>query len=278
MIKHWAIFAACILSIIFANRLVFADGQLGPESDILGFNLSMRQAQAKNYAQTHFKGRPLVTIPVKINTSDYRKDAVLGFLLEVKSGNSNSPVIKEGIDLIKVVYNPNNNSNDIYAISRIVNYGYSKSRITKATVIDSLVTKYGQPSKIVNHGHDAVLTWLANDDIRISKTCMSDRPPLHEAVYGDRSIQANADGTSDYFVGTLNAKINPGLIPRRNCGLMLIIIIRANVEYAYQMEETLIDYSKGVSEWIDFRNDFNTNANESRNKRVTNDLKNKPQL
>ena len=141
-----------------------ADELLEPESDILGFKLSMTQKQAKDYAKTKFKGRPFLMVPVKVASSDYAKDSVLGFFLEVKSRHTDDPVLmRQGVEMVRVAFNPNN-SNDIYAVSRFVNFG-ENSRVTTETLVNSLTAKYGKPVNVRKDFGNTIYTCLGRKPV-----------------------------------------------------------------------------------------------------------------
>lgn len=256
----------CALAAIMVGEPAYANGQFGPESDILGFKLSMSQNQAKNYAKTNFKGRPFAILPVNIATNDYKKDSVAGFLLEVKSCHSSDPVlIQDGVERVQILFNPNNNSSDIFAIFRYINFGVN-SRITIATLIDSLVEKYGQPTSVTNSGKQySWYTWAENLAQYNKNACTPNMGPFYPYFYeqlnANSTVSNSVDITRREFVNYVNGTPNPNKTALRGkCGEMLIINIRAGLGadsvYAYEMRESLIDFSKGVSELISFRDDF----------------------
>ena len=119
------------------------------------------------------------------------------------------------------------------------------------------------------------LVWAASRFSNNSESCITGLR-LFEIVNIDRTIHQNAIEAKQQFIATVPSI--EGLLKIKDCGEELRVLIRTRSEYAVEMEETLIDYSKEISEFVDFRNDFYANAGQARNNRVTRDSKYKPEL
>lgn len=259
----------CMLALLFVGGPAYGTGQFGPESDISGLTLSMGQDQIKKFVKTNYKGRPFALMPVKIATNDYRKDIILGLLLHVKPHQDDN-----SMERIRVFFNPDTKSKDIFAIYRYVDYGIN-SRVTMATLIDSLVEKYGQPTSVQGVNY----TWSTSGASYNQKTF----PHFVNNWHGNGgSLQDEIDYiTKNDFMGYFFNNVNPRTEFRGNSGLILNIQISPKLgapAYVSNITETLIDLNKSVSELTSFKSDFYAKDSQAINERISHDMKNRPGL
>jgi hypothetical protein len=256
-------------------------GQFTTDSDLSGFTLTMSRAQIKETIANRYLTAPLVMLPLTLVMPGYLKNIEGGLVLEAHSGPSNNP--RSGTDRIKILFNPNDGSDDVFAIFRYVNFDTS---MTMAALQDSLVEKYGQPSVTSNSFLKDTTThiWTVKGANYDSKKCAKERFLGFDAYLYERvelvGPLANAkDDTERVFVSVINK--NGSAYPA-NCGTILSVFIQtklgSNNQYAFEMKETLIDLSKAVAEIGKLRTEAFSAINQIANTKLQKDRQNKPSL
>lgn len=300
--------------LILAASHAYAAGPVSPESDILGVNLTMARDQAKKFLSSEFPGSETIDLTVQLGTNDFKKSAVLGFIMNITSkadnstnsaksaqaaaqtqlnnrvlGNSplNMPVAAAGDyghDSVTVLADPNDNATDIFAISRYKEFSKANFPVRKV-LLDSLTEKYGQPSRTNNLS----FTWTAPGVLErtrnLQNKCYQDfnGAYLYELNPNDlfgydnsaRSVVLNQVGSN--FIRVIN---NPGVFDRSQCGTVLQITTQLSNDHAYvtSMNETLIDLTKAQSDLTVFAADFSARANAARQDKLLKGSLNKPKL
>ena len=266
----------------FLNFSIASAEQLSADTSILDFKLAMTKDLVEKSAEQQFPESHLTKLPVIITLGTYKKEATAGIVFDA---------LPNGTDRTKILYNPNQNSSDIFAISRDLNYGGSGTILVK-TLHDSLLEKYGKPLKISESGGYMVLIWASNP-ATYNASCAPEaapyRPYFYEDVYAAnaldaRPIDSQRDETSRGFVNFLNRldRHDPKLIARAKCGIILTITVRARVgassEYAYEMRETLVDLTKGAAALEIFHSDLTAGADREKKTKILQDSESKPKL
>ncbi len=253
-----------------------ANCQFNPNSDINGFSLTMTQGQVLNYVKKEYSTDRFIMMPVEIVTNDYRVNTNLGLQIDIKPYQPN----ELGRDRVKIFFNPNLASTDIFAIYRWVHFGVN-NRITMATLFDSLVEKYGPPTNVHwdIHHWDVDYIWSGNG----ATSDLSTFPCYVNSWTGNASLlKQDSEAIAHNFLSYVNHnQIDNRNATRRNRGLMLTVHISSQLgahAYAYEMEETLIDLTKGMPELLSFSIDIFTKSNQIRNQKISHDMKNKPIL
>ena len=291
MAKNARAFLVALTANLAAITPALAAGQFRPDSDINGLNLLMSQGQARAAALRDKPTAPFLPLPVVISSSGYRKHVAAGFVVETRSPTSSDPMaFNLGVDRTKVLFDPDEGADDIFAIQRHVNFGAGQ-QITMATLIASLIEKYGAPSYSSKSfdGGTLHLTWAAAGSGYDPGRCGYDRfanahTYFYEDVWIDRPLVRSVDETSRGFVDVINAPVppSPRPLPPKSCGTVLNIVIQAAAgtgnQYAWEMTETLVDLTRGVAELDSFRDQFFSGANAADADRYSRDAANKPKL
>jgi hypothetical protein len=289
-----------------------AAGPISPESDILGVNLTMSRDQARALISSSYPASKIIDLPVQIGTPEYKKSATAGFTADITSaedqannqqkneqaqkefqarqaaGFGNSPLNMSvaspgdyGREQIYVQVNPNDNSTDIFGVSRYKEF--SKAHAIPATaLLQSYVEKYGQPS-VSQYGEN--FTWMAPGVVEKTRN-----PPVRCSLSteSDSYLYENPKNPSpqfiaDSFVRAIN-NINAGdTLPYYNyskCGtvLQLTLALSNDKRYALSMNATLIDLTKARAELKQFAADFFAHANAAKQEKMSRDSLNKPKL
>ena len=224
-------------------------------------------------------------LPLTLVLPGYLKNAVGGLVFEPHSSHSNDQFMaKNGVERTKVLFNPNDGSDDIFAIYRYVNFDNSVN-MTMTSLQDSLIEKYGQPSFTIPSFNKDYLTyiWASKGSGYDIKRCHLDRfgrdAYFYERVEYSRPLSNVIDETERRFIYLINYT---GPAYPTNCGTILFVFIQTKLgsdhQYAYEMRETLIDLTKGASEIAKFRTDVFSAIDEIKNKKLQKDKENKPSL
>jgi len=299
MSKQLLVLVTGVLAAMLVCGSAFADGQFGPESDILGFKLSMSQKQAKDYYIANYKGNSFATIPINLTTEFYKTDTVAGFMFDINKSKNNKNVI----DRVQITYNPNSGSKDIFAVYRYTKFISSYTAfphgnspevkgtlVLKKVVLDSLIKKYGEPALILPGSvlTDTAYIW-AVDKNTVNKVnrnntyvCINHNY-FYETPYDYVPIKNAANSAASNFINTINLMRNQ----YEQCGMILRVDLHStnaaqssSQDYPYMesMSENLIDLTKGTLEITNFANSFSTAANAAKEERLQQDSKNKPSL
>jgi hypothetical protein len=247
-----------------------AAGPVNNDSDILGIKLSMTRDQAKKVIAAAFPGPSVEELPVELGTDTFKKSAAAGFIAQASGGDF-------GREIVSVLFNPNDNATDIFAVSRFKEF--PKSSVPVASVlVASLIEKYGQPARVKDNGFQQLLAWAAPGVFE-----RTDRSPGKcDRTSGDFYYEfADRNYVGGAFVSMMNliASKNPGM-DYSKCGTILQIEYRlasdkAHVEW---MKERLIDLTKSTSEMAQFSNDFWSKADAAKQAKISKDTQNKPKL
>jgi hypothetical protein len=259
-----------------------AAGQFTPESDLAGLTLMMNKTQVKEIIAKRYPAAPLQMLPLTLVMPGYLKNIVGGLVFEAHAGPSNNP--RNGADRTKVLFDPNEGSDDVFAIYRYVNFD-TNTNMTMASLHDSLVEKYGEPSLAITSFNKDYWTyiWAAKGSGYDPKRCNLDKFG-HDAYFYERVEYSGpllnvVDETERRFVSVINYK-GPGY--PTNCGTILFVFIQTrlgtNNQYAYEMKETLIDLTRGVSELAKLRSEVFAAIDQIATKKLQKDKENKPEL
>lgn len=287
-----------LISLLFALPLAFApteravaNGQFDPSSDILGLSISMTQSQAKELVAKNFPTGVMTELPVIITTPDFQEHTVVGFESDVpEDGSKNIPPSWQDVNRIKVLFNPNSGTNDLLAIIRYIKYSPS-DHLTKSSLVQALVAKYGQPTATYgwqSGGFDYL--WAADAKSFDKRSCAAASNGLYANYFYEDSIDNTfainlfAQYTSNAFVSYINSLQYPFvMVPTRRlaeskCGVLLVV--RADVADGYitDLTEKEVNVTRASSELIRFRDQFLSQSNKLKAKRMQSDSKNKPQL
>jgi hypothetical protein len=265
------LFALSIQAILVAGGgAAYAGGPVNNDSDILGIKLSMTRDQARKVIAAAFPGPSVEELPVELGTDMFKKSAVAGFIAQASGGDF-------GRESVSVLFNPNDNATDIFAVSRFKEF--PKSSVPVASVlVASLTEKYGQPARAADHGAEQLLAWAAPGVLE-----RTDRSPGKcDRTSGDFYYEfADRNYVGGAFVSMMNliASKNPGM-DYSKCGTILQIQYRlasdkAHVEW---MKERLIDLTRSTSEMAQFSNDFWSKADAAQQAKISKDTQNKPKL
>jgi hypothetical protein len=271
LMSYRSLFALSIQAILVAGGgAAYAGGPVNNDSDILGIKLSMTRDQARNVIAAAFPGPSVEELPVELGTDMFKKSAVAGFIAQASGGDF-------GRESVSVLFNPNDNATDIFAVSRFKEFPKSSVPVASALVA-SLIEKYGQPARAADHGAEQLLAWAAPGVLE-----RTDRSPGKcDRTSGDFYYEfADRNYVGGAFVSMMNliASKNPGM-DYSKCGTILQIQYRlasdkAHVEW---MKERLIDLTKSTSEMAQFSNDFWSKADAAQQAKISKDTQNKPKL
>ena len=260
-----------LISAFITASPAFADGQFGPDSDILGFKLSMTQAEAKDYATKNYPNSQLVMLPVTLNESGYSTNTVAGFMLIDKEK------LKTGItEMAEVLFDPNKDSTDIIAISRTTNFAnaaqYGASVLIQNSV-DSVKAKFGQPDLVqrTSTPNDFFFIWGLKKDMLKKLFFRNPYGGLWIITPGSyfgedisQSSEELAPGAAqrDFVsalnrIGTKNATSIATLDPSGQVGIMLQIRIWGTGDTVSVITEKLVDVTKGLDAFRAFNASIN---------------------
>lgn len=295
MNKKYFVYVVLILVNVIVCRSALADEKLENDTDILGFKLSMTQKQAKDYFTHNYKKKPTAMIQIDLKSPDNFKTKILaGFVADIKNN-------KNELDRIAVLFNPNKNSNDIFAISRYTKFmsGYSITKsgntvdgtlMLKTVLLDSLIKKYGEPMiKPDVFTKNEVYIWALNQDSFYdsnNNSACNQYNYFYELPPESGDLKYAVSSISNNFVSSINLPLK--LIKSHgHCGVILAVEIstaniwpEAGYDYRYvgSMYENLINVTKGTKEIEQFINVFSAGANMAEKEKHEQDSKNKPKL
>jgi hypothetical protein len=283
--RHSFALTTYVFAVTLAAGTAAPAGQFGLTSDILGFSLSMSQNEAADFAHKTYPNAPFLMLPVGLVMAGVSVTATGGFVLETKPSQPNGQSFGvTGGDRLKVLFNPNKGSSDIFAISRYVNFGVST--MTMATLRNSLFDKYGKPTNTKEWGvaRDVDFVWAGNSSYA-QRACEPNThsyyPYFYEDVWLNRPLVQSVDEMSRGFVNYLNGSATPRVALRVTCGQTLVISIRPSLgaaDYAVEMRETLVDLTRGTSELKTFHDDFFGQVDQIKKHKESADAKAKPRL
>jgi hypothetical protein len=298
--------------LILAASHAHAAGPISPESDILGIKLTMSRDQARALISSSYPGAQIVDLPVQLGTPEYKKSAIAGFTANITSaedqannqqkneqaqkefqarqaaGFGNSPLNMSvsspgdyGREQIYVQVDPNDNSTDIFGVSRYKEFTRAHP-IPANVLLQSYIEKYGPPS-VSQYGES--FTWMAPGVVEKTKN-----PPVHctlgtqtDSYFYENPKNASPQLIADSFVRAVS-NINAGdTLPYYNysrCGtvLQLNLALSNDKQYAQSMSATLIDLAKARAELKQFAADFIAHANAAKQEKMSRDSMNKPKL
>jgi hypothetical protein len=267
-----------------------AAGQFTRDSDVIGLNLAMPKNQVTDFIAKNFPNAPVEMLPVSVSMSGIQKSSNAGLVVEAHSSNSNDRfMMQNGVDRVKVLFDPNDNSPGVFAIYRYVNFE-NGSRMTMASLKASLMDKYGSPSQTSESFlKDSIsYIWTAPGGHYNPRACALDRfahySYFYELVYLDRPLETTVQETAHDFANVVDslAPSNMRPVPPPDCGTILSVEIRAEVGtnnlYAYEMKEDLVDLARGVSDLTRFSSEFFAAAKQAQNAKLSQDSANKPKL
>lgn len=267
-----------------------AAAQFDGKSELVGLSLAMTQAQVSDFISKNYPSASVERLPVGLSNADHQQTALAGVVFDARPSQSNDVLsVKNGVDRIKVLFDPNDKSSDIFAVYRYINFE-NGTRMTMASVEASLVEKYGRPafSSTGFLGQSVNYIWAAPDGHFNVRTCNLDRfdhySYFHELVYIDRPLaQAVSETARDFAnVVTGHAQPNRRPLPPTGCGTILSVFLRAEVGnnnvYAYEMKEDLVDLTRGVEDMARFRDTFFAASSSAQSARISRDTANKPKL
>lgn len=286
----------CILAAMFTYGLASADGQFGPESDILGFKLSMSQKQAKDYFTTHYKGSSFTMLPVELIDENYQAKSVAGFAFKDKKTN----------DRIAVMFNPNKGTDDVFAISRHTRFisqitldqnnnpHVKGTLVLKQVVLDSLIKKYGEPTRVIrdpNNTRFEKYVWSIDQYDAISNNvCETDSGKsgyFSEPFTDDSDFKDIVQNVSQNFVNTINGYPANSIKLYEKCGVILSVVFwlrdisttpSSHPPYIETLSEDLIDLTKGAHEFGKFGNDFYNGSHAAKEGKLRQNSTNRPNL
>ena len=298
--------------LILAASQAHAAGPISPDSDILGIKLTMTRDQARALIASSYPASKIIDLPVQLGTPEYKKSATAGFTADITSaedqannqqknqqaqkefqarqaaGFGNSPLNMSvaspgdyGREQIYVQVDPNDNSTDIFGVSRYKEF--SKAHAIPANVLlQSYVEKYGQPS-ISQYGES--FTWMAPGVVEKIKN-----PPVKctlgsetDSYFYENAKNASPNIISSSFVAAVNNIRAGDTLPYYNftkCGtvLQLNLALSNDKQYAQSMSATLIDLAKARAEIKQFAADFVAHAGAAKQQKLSTDSLNKPKL
>lgn len=298
--------------LILAASQAHAAGPISPDSDILGIKLTMSRDQARALISSSYPASKIIDLPVQLGTPEYKKSATAGFMADITSGEDqannqqqneqakkqfqamqaagfgNSPLNMPvsapgdyGHDQIYVQVNPNDDSTDIFGVSRYKQF--TKAHAMPANVlVQSYVEKYGPPS-VSQNGEN--FTWMTPGVLEktqkpvVKCTLSSDSDSyLYE---NPRNTSPQTIGQSFVFaVNNIKAGDTMPYYNYSRCGtvLQLNVALSNDRQYAQSMSATLIDLAKARAELKQFAADFFAHANAAKQHKLSTDSLNKPKL
>ncbi|HEY1723305.1 MAG TPA: hypothetical protein VGG27_18830 [Magnetospirillaceae bacterium] len=298
-----------------APRAAFAEGKVGSDSDILGLRLSMSPDEIRQYFTDKLGVAKVFEMKGGIATDTYKApvetfaliaqtvsseahdanqkaaDAVNASSAAHKEMGDNSPIVSKigdfGFNKIKVAFFPKEAG--VTAILRQQVYT-EKERPTMQTTIASLKEKYGMPETSTPKqlpGFPVQFIWTSHAGLskkgHLWDFCLNTTNAYFGGIdtmdnYANFDDRGNASGIVQNFVNT--ADHDTKLFHLTECGVVLIITLRPNNagEYLVQLDETLIDISKGQMAINAYAADFWANAKKAKNGQMSKDVQRKPNL
>lgn len=278
-----AIAASCV----FCARAALA--QASANWDIAGFRLSMTKAQARQLAESQGKKESTVEMPVVINANGYRVSTVAGLARElIDPGLHPEPGDNPHFDSIKVLYDPMPNTSDIFAISRRVTYTRG-DRMLHATVVNSLIAKFGRPYAVKTWGvlqDETDYTWVSNPGAYDPRVCGPEthtyRPYFYEGVMGDLILEHSAGEAGQGLVAALSPGGVNRIAARARCGTIFTVSISdmpgTHNEFVYTLRETLVDPGRGAADIEAFAGLVASGADAAHQRQIEDARGNKPSL
>jgi hypothetical protein len=263
----------------------WADGQFGADSDIIGLTLRMTQEQAKTYVASKYQASPFALIPAEIIIGQYSSTAVAGFMLDA---SRDKPDVGN-VDRVAVFFDPRVGSKDVIAITRTVqfvsqvNYEEATQRpsvvgttVLKQVVVDSLIRKYGPPTRIVPQisPTSMELVWALTKGTAERSECLPSENSdyYYTSPYIVQSVDEEAQEKSDGFISAINNLGNKVLQNQENCGLVLNVQLDLddfnaagagdNPRYVTNMREELVDLTRTSRELQQYFHEVTAAANK----------------
>lgn len=267
-----------ILAFLLNDSHAFAEVKFVADSDLLGLSLLMTKSESKNFIKSKYPHKPLIELPVTLASdidskrNKYNEKSIVGFIVDIKKSNQSD----DGFEQLEVMSNPDKNSNDIFAVTRKLHYGINKSQLTIKVLMDSLKEKYGDPTDYQDFGGYIKTIWAVDNNKYNRNRCNVNN--INGIFYEWPEQYSYENSTEHRFLTYIN---NTQPRSYSGCGMMLIVTINKVFiahEYVQDITESLVDLTKGVSELSVYRNNFFKKVNELRNKNISTDMKNKPEL
>ena len=281
--------AACAL--LAAPAVVDAQTVYSAASDIAGFNLKMTKQEARAEAQKQAPKQPFA-IDTTLTTDLIKQHVEIGFGLDKRAaGVAERLPDGTGIDIIRVLFDPNSDSNRVIGITRHVKYGFH-STLTNQAMSDALIAKYGKPDMTyLWHDGDSGFEYLWTDSKGTfdKNKCVRESYGLngnyiYEINKGDELGDHNqiADYYSNLFVSFINGLKNQfSVVPLRNlhgCGVVMVASVSSHDGYVDNLHHKIIDTGAAVDGSFRFYNDFFHHDQNSRGQKYQSDTNNKPNL
>jgi len=184
-----------------------------------------------------------------------------------------------GREKIYVLVDPNDNTSDIFGVSRYKEFTKDHS-LPISALVATFAEKYGQPT---TSKYGASFTWMAPGVLEKTRN-----PPVNCTLADSSSYLYENPRITQLSIGqAFSSSVNNikagDTLPRYNltkCGtvLQLSVELSNDRQYATNMSVVLIDLAKGQAELKQFAADFFAHADAAKQQKLSTDSLNKPKL
>jgi hypothetical protein len=298
MKRYYRDFVLLFAVFFLASGSVSAEGKFDKNSDILGINLSMTKEQALSYVKSKYPGHEITMVPVTFSMQNAQVSTTAGFLFQVYKGTLDyASALVPPYDRISVIYNPNSNGADIYAVSRTITYlsdvcvdrkdGKLKGEgtwILRNSALDELIKKYGNPDFYDgNQISSEDYYWMIkkDPDLKPKRGSYLAEPGItshFRLISSDEYIREISENFLDSYRHM--DSYDDHLVLYKDSGIILRVnmekVNKDSIQYVGSLHMVLIDLTKGTQELRDFFNSMELKNAKGRNEDVKQNSKNRP--
>ncbi len=277
----------------------------------------MSRDQVKKLIADTYPGSPIVELPVELGTPEFNKSTVAGFAADITgkedqaanqrtneqgrkdfeakkaAGFGDSPLNRTfasagdfGNERVVVLYNPNDNATDIFAVARHKEFTKNSMPVTQV-LVNSLIEKYGQPSGRPPRSNGLSFTWMAPGLFESTQKpyrikCFDDYSGGSSLFYENPEITTtnNVGIGFTFAVNKVDAGIRDPFSNTTKCGTVLNISLTVSDDKTHvtRMEAGLVDLARGHTELKEFATDFFRHVDAAKQAKISKDSQNKPKL
>jgi hypothetical protein len=316
-LRHLFALSTAQVMVILTWGPSIAGGPISNESDVLGIKLSMSRDQVKKLISDNYPGAPIVELPVELGTPEFKKSTVAGFVADITSkqdqavnqrtndqgrkdfevgkalGFGDSPLNRAvasagdlGHERVVVLYNPNDNATDIFAVARHKEFTKESMPLTQV-LVESLIEKYGQPSGRPLGSNIPSFTWMAPGVFESTQKpyrikCFDGYSGGSSLFYENPEITTtnNVGIGFSFAVNKVDAGARDPFSNIAKCGTVLNISLTVSDDKTHvtQMETGFVDLTRGHTELKEFATDFFRHVDAAKQAKISRDSQNKPKL
>lgn len=244
---------------------VYAQSKPLRDNNIMGISLNMTSQEATKHIRTELGGKLLKEYVRNVGNKDHMMTNIhLGFTYQLK--DSQEVNLVKYPDTLTIMVDPIDN-NKILFIERTKNYSPNE-KVLASVFQKAFLEKYGQPKSL---GPD----WLFA--IWSEGTLPNKQPNSQEYAICTGEITTLRHGP-EAFVNALEYIESKESVRCNSCGISMALHTTTAGEYMQSFQQCLMDIPRLHNSLNAFKKVLLSNIEKSKNARIMNDSKSKPQL